>query len=195
MNIYGGCVILGYRWHTLCREFTFKGSFTSSSDVATTTSGQRYSLRHSGMPYNCKACLWRGMSRENINDGVSSACGRGIAVTRDVASTNTMIIEENILTVLPILCVGTLSVRRSCSWFDELVKTNRWIYVWSFIYTLGSGSCANQCHRLHQPDARCNARKARMRCASSCQWPVSIYFCQVNKIGELRSCFGPTNLL
>lgn len=57
MNIYGGCGILGYRWHTLCREFTFKGSFTSSSDVATTTSGQRYSLRHSGMPNNCKACL------------------------------------------------------------------------------------------------------------------------------------------
>ncbi len=58
MNIYGSCGVLGYRWHTLCREFTFKGSFTSSSDVATTTSGQKYSLHHSGIRLNsCKACL------------------------------------------------------------------------------------------------------------------------------------------
>lgn len=77
---------------------------------------------------SCKAYLWRGMSRENINDGVSSACGRGIAVTRDAASAKTVIIAENILTVLPTLCVGTLSVRRSCSCFDELVKTNNRIY-------------------------------------------------------------------
>lgn len=39
MNIYGSCRVLGFRWHPLGCKFTFEGSFTSSSDVATTTSG------------------------------------------------------------------------------------------------------------------------------------------------------------